>query len=102
MRAKLRVECGEFCFLRGLIIQAVLSVPAVVSLLNLMAVKLMRQPVVMWTPWGHMAYWLFGQERPDYRFYGGYWLFLMVLLFYLEEQLNGRKDYVFEEARRVG
>lgn len=72
-----------------------------VSLLNLMVVKLVLRSVVAWTPWGNIAYMLFGQERTDYRFYVFYWLFLLFLLLYLADELNGRKDYVFEESRKV-
>lgn len=74
---------------------------AAVSLMNLLAVKLVLQPVVMWTPWGNIAYRLFGQERLNYRFYGIYWAFLLLLLLYLTYELNGRKDYVFEETRKT-
>lgn len=74
---------------------------AVVSLLNLLAVKLVMKSVVMWTPWGNIAYRLFGHERPDYQFYGLYWLFLIVLLFYLADECNRRKDYVFEETHKI-
>lgn len=75
---------------------------ALALMTNLLAVKLMLGAVVEWTPWGKAAYTLFGQERTGYRFHGFYWLFLMGLLFWWAERLNGRKDYVFEEERRVG
>lgn len=75
---------------------------AAVSLVNLLIVKLMLKSVIMWTPWGNIAYRLFGQERIPYRFYGFYWFFLIVLLFCLADELNGRKDYVFEENCKVG
>ena len=68
---------------------------ASVALMNLLAVRLMQESVVVWTPWGHIAYRLFGRERLDYRFYGGYWVFLLLLLFFLADGLNGRRDYVF-------
>jgi hypothetical protein len=71
------------------------------SLMNLLAVKLVLKTVVVWTPWGNTAYRLFGQERSDYRFYGMYWIFLLLLLFYLADELNGRKDYVFEETHKT-
>lgn len=74
---------------------------AVVSLMNLLVVKLALKPIVVWTPWGNIAYRLFGQERPNYRFYGIYWVFQLLLLFYLADELNGRKDYVFEETRKT-
>ena len=74
---------------------------AAVSLMNLLAVKLVLQQVVVWTPWGNIAYRLFGKERLNYRFYGIYWAFLLLLLFYLADVLNGRKDYVFEETRKT-
>lgn len=72
-----------------------------VALLNLMAVRLALESVVEWTPWGKIAYRLFGRERLDYRFYGIYWAFLLLLFFYLADKWNGRKDYVFEETRKV-
>ncbi|MCM1026711.1 MAG: hypothetical protein NC432_09760 [Roseburia sp.] len=72
-----------------------------VSLLNLLAVKLALKTVIMWTPWGNIAYRLFGRERPGYRFYGTYWIFLLLLLFFLADEWNGRKDYVFEETRKT-
>lgn len=71
------------------------------SLLNLLVVKLVMKSVVMWTPWGNIAYRLFGQEKSNYQFYGLYWIFLIVLLFYLADELTGRKDYVFEETHKV-
>ncbi len=74
---------------------------ASVSLINLLVVKLMLQTVVVWTPWGNIAYRLFGQERSGYRFYGMYWIFLLLLLFFLADELNGRKDYVFEETLKT-
>lgn len=74
---------------------------AAVSLMNLLAVRLVLQQVVVWTPWGNIAYRLFGKERLNYRFYGIYWAFLLLLLFYLADVLNGRKDYVFEETRKT-
>lgn len=74
---------------------------ASVSLLNLLAVKLALKTVIMWTPWGNIAYRLFEQERPGYRFYGTYWIFLLLLLFFLADEWNGRKDYVFEETRKT-
>ena len=30
-----------------------------------------------------------------------YWVFLLLLLFYLADELNGRKDYVFEEMHKT-
>ena len=75
---------------------------ASVSLINLLVVKLVLKTVVAWTPWGNAAYRLFGQERPGYRFYGMYWIFLLLLLFYLADEWNGRKDYVFEETHKAG
>lgn len=74
---------------------------ATVSLMNLLVVKLVLKQIVVWTPWGNIAYRLFGQERLGYRFYGMYWIFLLLLLFYLADELNGRKDYVFEETHRT-
>ena len=71
---------------------------ASVSLMNLLVVKLMLKQIVAWTPWGNTAYRLFGQERVNYQFYGVYWAFLLLLLFYLADELNGRTDYVFEEV----
>nr|WP_300675936.1 hypothetical protein [uncultured Acetatifactor sp.] len=73
-----------------------------VALMNLMAVRLVMKSVVAWTPWGHIAYILLGQKKTDYRFYGAYWAFLLLLLFYLADELNRRKDYVFEETRKTG
>ncbi len=75
---------------------------ASVSLINLLVVKLVLKTTVVWTPWGNVAYRLFGQERSGYRFYGMYWIFLLLFLFYLADEWNGRKDYVFEETRRAG
>lgn len=75
---------------------------ASVSLVNLLVVKLVVKAVVVWTPWGNTAYRLFGQERPGYRFYGMYWIFLLLLLFYLADKLNGRKDFCFEETHKTG
>ena len=74
---------------------------ASVSLLNLLVVKLVMDAVVVWTPWGNIAYMLSGRERTDYRFYAFYWLFWLFLLLYLADELNGRKDYVFEETRKT-
>lgn len=74
---------------------------ASVSLMNLLVVKLVLKHIVVWTPWGNTAYRLFGQERLGYRFYGMYWIFLLLLLFYLADELNGRKDYVFEETYKA-
>lgn len=74
---------------------------AVVSLMNLLVVKLALEPIVVWTPWGNIAYRLFGQERLNYQFYGIYWAFLLLFLFYLADAMNGRKDYVFEETRKT-
>lgn len=73
-----------------------------VALLNLLVVRLVLKPIVVWTPWGHIAYKLLGQERLNYRFYGMYWAFLLLLLFYLADELNGRKDFCFEETRKTG
>ncbi len=75
---------------------------ASVSLINLLVVKLVLKHIVAWTPWGNAAYRLFGQERPGYRFYGMYWIFLLLLLFYLADELNRRKDFCFEETRKTG
>jgi len=75
---------------------------ASVALLNLLAVRLMLESVAAWTPWGHIAYMLFGRKRPDYGFYWIYWAFLLLLLFFVADGLNGRKDYVFEETRKAG
>lgn len=72
-----------------------------VSFLDLMVTKLMLRSVVAWTPWGHIAYMLFGNERQGYQFYWLYWLFLLMFLLYIADLLNGRKDYVFEETRKV-
>ena len=82
---------------------AVLGVMLTVSaaLMNLLAVRLVLESVVVWTPWGHIAYKLLGRERLNYRFYGMYWAFLLLLLFYLADELNGRRDYVFEETRKT-
>lgn len=74
---------------------------ASVSLMNLLVVKLVLKQIVVWTPWGNTAYRLFGQERVNYQFYGIYWAFLLLLLFYLADELNGRKDYVFEGAQKT-
>jgi len=71
------------------------------ALINLMAARVVLKSVVAWTPWGHAGYELYGRVRPDYRFYGAYWAFLLLLLFYLAEEWNGRKDYVFEETRKT-
>ncbi len=83
---------------------AVLGVTLTVSvaLLNLLAVRLVLESVVAWTPWGHIAYMLFGRKRPDYGFYWIYWAFLLLLLFFMADEFNGRKDYVFEETRKTG
>ncbi len=75
---------------------------ASVSLINLLVVKLVLKHIVAWTPWGNAAHRLFGQERPGYRFYGMYWIFLLLLLFYLADELNRRKDFCFEETRKTG
>lgn len=75
-------------------------VTTLVSLLDLVVTKLMLSFVAAWTPWGHIAYRLFGSERQNYRFYWLYWLFLLLLLFYAADLLNGRRDYVFEETRK--
>lgn len=75
---------------------------ASVSLINLLVVKLVLKHIVAWTPWGNAAYRLFGQERPGYQFYGMYWIFLLLLLFYLADELNRRKDFCFEETRKTG
>lgn len=72
-----------------------------VALMNLLVVKLHLKSVIAWTPWGNIAYSLFGQERQNYQFYGIYWIFLLLLLLYLADELNGRKDYVFEETRKT-
>lgn len=72
-----------------------------VALMNLLAIRLVLESVVVWTPWGHIAYKLLGRERQGYRFYGIYWASLLLLLFYLADKLNGRKDYVFEETRKT-
>lgn len=74
---------------------------AMVSLMNLLIVKLALEPIVVWTPWGNIAYRLFGQERLNYRFYGIYWAFLLSFLLFLANELNGRKDYVLEETRKT-
>lgn len=72
------------------------------ALLNLLAVRLASESATAWTPWGHIAYMLHGQRRENYRFYVFYWAFLLLLLFFLADKLNGRKDYVFEETRKTG
>ena len=72
-----------------------------IALLNFLVLRLVLESVVAWTPWGHVAYTLFGQNRSDYHFYGVYWVFLLLLLFYLADELNGRKDYVFEEMHKT-
>ena len=74
---------------------------SIISLLNLLVVKLVIKSIVLWTPWGNIAYRLFGTENKNYQFYFFYWMFLILLLFYLAEELNGRKDYVFEETHKV-
>lgn len=65
-----------------------------VSLLDLMVTKLMIESVIVWTPWGHISYMLFGKERPDYQFYWLYWGVLLLLLFYLAHKWNGKRDFV--------
>lgn len=82
---------------------AVLAVllTAVIPLMNLLVVRLALEPIVVWTPWGNIAYRLFGRVRMNYQFYGIYWAFLLLLLFYLAYELNRRKDYVFEETRKT-
>lgn len=72
-----------------------------IAFLDLMVTKMMLRSVVAWTPWGHIAYMLFENERQDYQFYWWYWLFLLLFLLSAAYLLNGRKDYVFEENRKV-
>lgn len=74
---------------------------SIVLLLNLLIVKLVMKSIIIWTPWGNIAYRLFGYENINYQFNFFYWMFSIVLLLYLAEKLNGRKDYVFEETRKV-
>lgn len=89
--------------LMGIVENGILGIilTTTVSVLNLLVVKLVMESIVKWTPWGNIAYRLFGEERLNYQFYGFYWMFLIVLLFYLADELNGRKDYVFEETHKV-
>lgn len=89
--------------LRGIVGNVMLDtmLTTLVAFLDLVVTKLMLRFVVVWTPWGHIAYMLFGRERQDYQFYWLYWLFLLLFLFYTADLLNGRKDYVFEETRKV-
>lgn len=89
--------------LRGIVGNVMLDTmfTTLAAFLDLVATKLMLGFVAAWTPWGHIAYVLFGSERKDYRFYWLYWLFLLLFLFYIADLLNGRKDYVFEETRKV-
>lgn len=74
---------------------------AVVPLMDLLVVRLALEPIIVWTPWGNIAYRLFGRVRMNYQFHGIYWAFLLILLFYLAYELNGRKDYVFKETRKT-
>ncbi|MCM1187193.1 MAG: hypothetical protein NC251_11430 [Lachnoclostridium sp.] len=71
-------------------------------IMNHLVVGLGMTPIIMWTPWGRVAYKLSGQTVLNYRFYVIYWAFLISLLFYLADKWNGRKDYVFEETRKTG
>lgn len=72
-----------------------------VIMLNLVVVKNHLDSVMPWMPWGNIAYKSHGWERSGYHFYWYYWIFMLLLLFYLANKLNGRKDYVFEESRKV-
>lgn len=71
-------------------------------ILNLMIAKLQLTQVVLWTPWGNIAYTLAGQERSDYHFYWWYWLLLICIVLYLADFQNRRKDYTFEENNKAG
>lgn len=89
--------------LRNIVENTVLDImlTTIVPMLDLLVNKLLLENVVPWMPWWHVAYILFGRERQEYRFYWLYWLFLIMFLSYLFGELNGRKDYVFEETRKV-
>lgn len=82
-------------------ILADIMVTALVPLANLIIWKLHLLRILRWTPWGNVGYMIWGQEQVGYQFYWWYWLFLFLVLFYVADELNGRKDYVFEEARKV-
>ena len=56
---------------------------------------------MLWTPWGNIAYMLEGQERTNYQFYWWYWLLVVLAALYAADLLHGRKDYVFEENRKI-
>lgn len=78
-----------------------LVITSTVPILNLAVVKLQITRVVLWTPWGNMAYFLEGKERSGYRFFWWYWAFVLMLLFYVADILNRRKDYVFEKDNKT-
>lgn len=73
-----------------------------VLLINWVVYKLVLQEVIAWTPWGHVGYIVNGMERASYSFYWSYWLAVILVLLLIADVLHDRKDYVFEEARKVG
>ena len=74
---------------------------AALPITNLVLVKLQLTQIVLWSPWGNIAYILEGQERGGYGFYWWYWLFLLLVTIYMADVLNRRKDYVFEKDKKT-
>lgn len=74
-----------------------LVITSLLPVANLVIVKLHLTQIVLWTPWGNIAYKLDGNERAGYHFYWWYWLFVLLFIYYLATVLNSRKDYIFEK-----
>nr|WP_318684298.1 hypothetical protein [uncultured Acetatifactor sp.] len=99
-----------FCFmlmlheiLRSILHRSLLDLvlTAFLPVVNLVVIKLHLSGVMLWTPWGNIAYMLEGQERTNYQFYWWYWLLVVLAALYAADLLHGRKDYVFEENRKI-
>lgn len=68
--------------------------------LNLLILRLGLFRLLIWTPWGNVAYSWFGIERTEYRFFWEYWGPLLIFMLLVADDLNGRKDYVLESNQK--
>ncbi len=71
-----------------------------IPLLNLLIIKSFRGAILFITPWGNMAYKLYGQVLKSYSFYWGYWLATAVILYFLYD-LALKRDVVYEKEKKL-
>lgn len=74
---------------------------ATLPIVNLVITKLRITKVLLWTPWGNVAYMINGVERTNYEFNWWYWLFWLMLILYLADIFNKRRDYIFEKDTKT-